>query len=145
MISTFVILAYYWQLNQLNRKCCGSYFHKCLCCQGIFITFRYHLGTIAVGSSIIAIIDTMRTIIDLIKDRLEVMNHQGYGKCCFTLIKGCLGCVRCCFQFFSRYTYIMVEFPFFFLLEEISCKINSRQQLVENGFVHLHLQQLDYY
>ena len=97
----FYYLAYYWQLNK-----------KCLCCQGIFITFRYHLGTIAVGSSIIAIIDTIRTLIDLIKDRLEAMNLDGYGKCCLSLIKGCLSCVRCCFQFFSRYTYIMVLFYF---------------------------------
>ncbi len=103
-------LAYYWQLKQLNTKCCASYFHKCLCFDGISITVRYHLGTIAIGSSIIAIIDTIRTLIDLIKDRLEVMNQNGYGKCCFTLIKGCLSCVRCCFQFFSRYTYIMVKY-----------------------------------
>jgi choline transporter-like protein 2/4/5 len=109
VISSFY-LAYYWQLNQLNEKCCGNYFRKCLCFQGISITFRYHLGTIAVGSSIIAIIDTIRTLIDLIKDRLEVMNLDGYGKCCLTLINGCLSCIRCCFQFFSRYTYIMVEF-----------------------------------
>lgn len=92
----------------MNKKCCGNYFQQCLCYQGVYLTFRYHLGTIAVGSSIIAIIDTMRTIIDLIKDRLEIMNQQGYGKYCLKLIQGCLACIRCCFQFFSKYTYIMV-------------------------------------
>ncbi len=97
----------------MNKKCCGGYFHQCLCFEGIFITIRYHLGTIAVGSSIIAIIDTIRTVIDLIKDRLEVTNIDGYGKCCFTFIKASLRCVRCCFQFFSRYTYIMVEYKAF--------------------------------
>jgi hypothetical protein len=100
-------LAYYWQLKQSNQKC--------LCFEGIFIAIRYHLGTIAVGSSIIAIIDTMRTVIDLIKDRLEMINTDGYGKCCFTLIKASLRCVRCCFQFFSRYTYIMVEYKAFLI------------------------------
>jgi len=104
----FYSLAYYWQLNELNQKCCNSYFHKCLCLQGISITFRYHLGTIAFGSSIIAIIDTLRTLIDLIKDRMEAISLDGYGKCCLRLIKGSLNCIRCCFEFFSRYTYIMV-------------------------------------
>jgi len=100
------------------------------------------LGTIAVGSSIIAIIDTIRTLIDLIKDRLEVMNLDSYGKCCLTLINGCLSCIRCCFQFFSRYTYIMVEFS---SEKNKIKKIIFRQQLVGNGFVHRHSQQLDYY
>ena len=108
MIS-FLLSAYYWEINQLNKKCCGGYFHKCLCFQGASLTFRHHLGTIAFGSSIIAIIDTMRTLIDIIKDRMENMNLDRYGKCCLTLIKCSLGCVRCCFQFFTRYTYIMVD------------------------------------
>ncbi len=40
------------------------------------------------------------------------MNLNGYGKCCLTLIKGSLNCIRCCFEFLSRYTYIMVELSF---------------------------------
>ena len=130
------ILAYYWKLNEINRKCCYGYFHTCLCCQGLSITFRHHLGTIAFGSSIIAIIDTIRSLIDLIKDRMETMNLNGYGKCCLTLIKGSLNCIRCCFEFLSRYTYIMVELSFlktiFFILFIL------RQQLAVNGFVHHH-------
>ncbi|CAF1136138.1 unnamed protein product [Adineta steineri] len=107
MILACTFVSYYWQLNQLNQKCCHNYIHKCLCFQGVLLTFRYHLGTIAFGSSIIAIIDTLRTLIDLIKDRMEAMNIDNYGKCCLKIIKGSLNCIRCCFQFFSRYTYIM--------------------------------------
>jgi choline transporter-like protein 2/4/5 len=107
-------LAYYWESNELNTKCCNGYFHKCLCLQGVSVTFRYHLGTIAFGSSIVAIIDTIRTLIDVIKDRMEALNLTGYGKCCLTVIKSCLSCIRCCFEFFSRYTYIMVYFFLFF-------------------------------
>ncbi|CAF4856483.1 unnamed protein product [Rotaria sp. Silwood1] len=107
MVLACTFASYYWEINQLNEKCCHGYCHKCLCLQGLVITLRYHLGTIAFGSSFIAIIDVIRTLIDLIKDRMEAMNLNNYGKCCLTLIKGCLNCIRCCFQFFSRYTYIM--------------------------------------
>ena len=105
---SFEFTAYYWHMKILNKKCCSGYFHKCFCFDGLFIAVRYHLGTIAFGSSIIAIIDTIRTLVDLLKDRLEAMNTNGYGRCGLRLIEGCLACVRCCFQFFSRYTYIMV-------------------------------------
>lgn len=94
----------------MKTRCCGGYFEKCLCVEGIQITLRYHLGTIALGSSIIAIIDTIRTLVDLLKDRLEMININGYGKCFVTLIKATLRCLRCCFEFFSRYTYIMVRY-----------------------------------
>ena len=95
-------------MDRREKKCCNGYFRECLCLQGVSTTFRYHLGTIAFGSSIIAIIDTLRTLIDLIKDRLESVDLSNYGQCCFQLINGLLNYVRCCFQFFSRYTYIMV-------------------------------------
>ncbi|CAF0975225.1 unnamed protein product [Adineta ricciae] len=107
MILACTFASYYWDMDRREKKCCNGYFHECLCLQGVSTTFRYHLGTIAFGSSIIAIIDTLRTLIDLVKDRLESVNLSNYGQCCFQLINGLLNCVRCCFQFFSRYTYIM--------------------------------------
>lgn len=104
----FSYLAYYWEINKSNDNCCHGYFNKCLCLQGLSITVCHHLGTIAFGSSIIAILDTLRTLIDLVKDHMERMNLDHYGKCCLTMINHFLACIRCCFRFFSRYTYIMV-------------------------------------
>ncbi|CAF0825900.1 unnamed protein product [Rotaria sordida] len=104
LINIFNIFIIYWllaltiALEEMVLACTFA----CLS-----ITLHHHLGTIAFGSSFIAIIDVIRTLIDLIKDRMETMNLDSYGKCCLILIKGCLSCVRCCFQFFSRYTYIM--------------------------------------
>ncbi|CAF4025521.1 unnamed protein product [Rotaria magnacalcarata] len=80
------------------KKCCHGYFNRCLCLQGLSITVRH--GTIAFGGSIIAIIDVLRTLIDLIKDQMEKLNLDSYGKCCQNP-------VRCYFEFFSRYTYIV--------------------------------------
>ncbi|CAM4933205.1 unnamed protein product [Rotaria socialis] len=108
MILACTFASYYWEImNQSNETYCHGYFNRCLCSQGLSITVRHHLGTIAFGSSIIAIIDVLRTLIDLIKDQMEKLNLDSYGKCCLTLVKSCLNSVRCCFEFFSRYTYIM--------------------------------------
>lgn len=105
----FIHIDYYWNLYKLNRACCSIFTHQHLCLQGLAITVRYHLGTVAFGSSILAIIDTLRTVVDIIKDRLESVNLNNYGRCLFHSIDTCLRCVRSCFHFFSQYTYIMVE------------------------------------
>ena len=136
--------AYYWSMYQMDQQCCRGYFHRCLCLEGVSVTFRHHLGTIAFGSSIIAIIDTLRTVIDLIKDRMEGLNVTQYGKCCLNFVRGILSCVRCCFQFLSRYTYIMVIHRSIgsFLLSNRSLRCSRRRSVV-NGFVQLLSQRRD--
>ena len=124
-------LAYYWNIHEFDEKCCRSYFRRCLCLRGVSITCRHHLGTIAFGSSIIAIIDTLRAVIDLLKDRLEAVNLGNYGRCFVRLIDGFLACIRCCSQFFSRYTYIVVLF--FFLLCHCCHSNDCRVSIVQTA------------
>ena len=81
-----------------------------------------------------ALIDTIRTLVDLLKDRLETIDINGHGKCFVMLIQSILRCLRCCFEFVSRYTYIMVGK--FFGKMSVEMLMFSRQQLVANGFVH---------
>lgn len=57
---------------------------------------RFHLGTVAVTSMIIAIIKTLRAIALYIEQQVSGENPNKLQKAIFCLIHYCLACVECC-------------------------------------------------
>jgi len=59
-------------------------------------TFRYHLGTVAFGSLLLALIQLMRVAVEYINDRINNITAQN------KLIKGIIWCLRTCFFFLEK-------------------------------------------
>ena len=65
--------------------------------KGLWWTWRYHTGTIAFGSLLIAIVWTVRAIFEYIGNKVA----QATGDNC--AVKALLCCVRCCLDCFDRF------------------------------------------
>ena len=65
--------------------------------KGLWWTWRYHTGTIAFGSLLIAIVWTIRAIFEYVGNKVAAAT----GNNC--LVKGLLCCVRCCLDCFDRF------------------------------------------
>jgi hypothetical protein len=65
--------------------------------KGLWWTFRYHTGTLAFGSLIIAIIWLIRSIFEWVGNKVEKASG---GNCA---VKGLLCCIRCCLSCFDRF------------------------------------------
>lgn len=70
------------------------------------ITIFYHLGTVAFGSLIIAIIRFIRTIVSYIESKLKAHNNE-LVKCLICVCKCCLYCLEKFMRFINRNAYIM--------------------------------------
>jgi solute carrier family 44 (choline transporter-like protein), member 2/4/5 len=75
--------------------------------------FRYHLGSIAFGSLIVAIIRFMMAIVEYIKQKVD---SSGVGdkvgrlyKCLLTCCQCCLECVARLVEFINKHAYIQVK------------------------------------
>lgn len=78
-------------------------------CRGIWWVFRYHLGTIAFGSFIIALVQLIRIIFEYYAEKIEKADPEN------PVVKALLCCTRCCLdclerfvKFISKNAYIQV-------------------------------------
>ena len=78
-------------------------------CHGIFMVFRYHLGSLALGSFLVALIQLVRLIVEYIDHKTKAA--QDTNKCAkavMCMCKCCLWCFECCMKFITRQTYLMM-------------------------------------
>ena len=74
----------------------------------IYLTSRYHTGTLAFGSLIIAIIKAIRTAIQYIEDKIKEKGaDKGPVKVVMCLCKCCLWCLEKFMKFINRNAYIL--------------------------------------
>jgi len=70
---------------------------------------RYHLGTAAFGSAIIAVIKTIRTVIEYVHARVK---RAGRDNTCIRAVacmcRCCFWCLDCCMRFINRNAYCVV-------------------------------------
>eukprot|EP01006_Ploeotia_vitrea_P035993 TRINITY_DN65957_c10_g1_i2.p1 TRINITY_DN65957_c10_g1~~TRINITY_DN65957_c10_g1_i2.p1 ORF type:complete len:646 (-),score=373.40 TRINITY_DN65957_c10_g1_i2:245-2182(-) len=69
-------------------------------------TFRFHLGTIALGSMIIAIIQFIRAVVAYLEAQAKEGPPNRLKQCIFCLIKCCLWCAECCMDKISKNAFI---------------------------------------
>lgn len=67
-------------------------------CFGYGLAFKYHLGSLASGSLILALVWIIRGIFEYLAKKIE---KAGGGENCMT--KCLIGCCRCCLQAFQKF------------------------------------------
>ena len=89
LVLAGAVSAWYWTFNkaELPNNMLGSSVKR---------TFRYHLGTVAFGSLLLALIQLMRVAVEYINDRINNISAQN------KLIKGIIWCLRTCFFFLEK-------------------------------------------
>lgn len=76
-------------------------------CKAYWITFRYHLGTVAFGSLVIAIVQMIRAVVAYIEHHSKSFKNTTVGKFVFSLINCCLWCLEKIMKFIAKNAYIM--------------------------------------
>ena len=76
-------------------------------CKAYWITFRYHLGTIAFGSLIIAIVQMIRAVVAYVEHHSKEIKNTSIGKVVFCVIDCCLWCLEKILKFIAKNAYIM--------------------------------------
>jgi len=68
-------------------------------------TARYHLGTVAFGALIIAIIEWLRAFVKYIEEHTKAKSNK-LQECIFCMIKCCLWCAECCLDKISKNAFV---------------------------------------
>jgi len=99
LVLAGVFAEWYWS----NDK---SYMPSCTLGSAIWNATVFHLGTIAFGSLIIAIIRMIRTILEYIEKKCKKFNND-LTKCLLKCCQCCLWCLEKFMRFINRNAYIM--------------------------------------
>jgi len=99
LVLAGVFSEWYWTMNKSKVPCntMGS---------SLWNATVYHLGTVAFGSLIIAIIRTIRTALEYLEKKLKKFNND-LTKCLLKCCKCCLWCLEKFMRFINRNAYIM--------------------------------------
>ena len=102
MISAAAALWYFTSTSDANGS--GSI------CKGMWWIIRYHLGTIAFGSFLIALVQLIRIIFEYYREKLEKANKENaVVKCLLWTTSCCLDCLERFIKFISKNAYIQVS------------------------------------
>jgi len=88
----------------------GRLLPQCILAKGIKCTLLHHLGTVAFGSLIIAIIQAARLILEYIEQKYKELNGGEvpiYWKFIFCVMRCCLWCLEKCMKFLNQNAYIL--------------------------------------
>jgi choline transporter-like protein 2/4/5 len=99
LVLAGVFAEWYWS----NDK---SYMPSCVLGSAIWNATVFHLGTIAFGSLIIAIIRMIRTILEYVEKKCKKFNND-LTKCLLKCCQCCLWCLEKFMRFINRNAYIM--------------------------------------
>ena len=73
-------------------------------CSGVAVAYRYHVGTLAFGSLLMAIIAFARLMLTLLEKRLRAMGDKASVLCCL-----CICCAKCCLACLERIVKFITE------------------------------------
>ena len=101
----FCAVFWYWSYPG-DRKCPQAGVTK-----GLYFTLRYHLGTLMVGSLIVAIIQTIRFVLNRLEGQMRSLSDnetiQGAIRCIHCCVQCCLAYFERVIKFINRNAYIM--------------------------------------
>jgi len=99
LVLAGVFAEWYWSNNK-------SYMPSCTLGSAIWNAAVFHLGTIAFGSLILAIIRTIRTILEYAEKKCKKFNND-LTRCLLKCCQCCLWCLEKFMRFLNRNAYIM--------------------------------------
>ena len=70
------------------------------------MTCRFHLGTVAFGSLIIAVVQFIRLVVGYVQKKLDAAGESKVKKIIMCLVQCCLWCLEKCVRFVSSYCFI---------------------------------------
>ena len=101
MVLAGAFASWYWTLDKRDVP-------KLPLMSSFYRTLRYHLGTLAFGSLLIAIIRLIRVMIEYIEEKLKEYHQDNpVVKCCLCFCKCCFYCLEKFMKFLNRNAYIM--------------------------------------
>ncbi|KAK8787087.1 hypothetical protein V5799_023137 [Amblyomma americanum] len=74
---------------------------------GLLITVRYHLGSVAFGSLILTIVRVIRIVLEYIDEKLKKYDNE-FTKCLLRCCKCCFWCLEKFLKFLNKNAYIMI-------------------------------------
>jgi len=100
MVLAGVFSQWYWTLDKKKNL------PRCALGTSLWNATVFHLGTVAFGSLVIAIIRMIRTILEYVEKKLKKFNND-LTKCLLCACKCCLWCLEKFMRFINRNAYIM--------------------------------------
>lgn len=101
MMLSFCAVFWYWSNPGDDKK------PEAGVLKALQLTFRYHLGTVAVGSLIIAIIQLLRILMKLLEKRMEAFKDNKTVKCLLLCAQCWLACLERFVKFVNHNAYVM--------------------------------------
>ena len=99
MVLAGAFAQWYWTFRKEEAPCCVLHL-------SLANAVVYHLGTLAFGSCIIAVVRMIRTVLEYVEDKLKRYNNE-VTRCLLCCCKCCLCCLERFMRFVSRNAYIM--------------------------------------
>ena len=75
--------------------------------KGIGMVFRYHMGSLALGSFLVAVVQMARLCIEYVDQKTKNADSKVL-KAVMCMCKCCLWCLECCLKFITRQAYLMM-------------------------------------
>lgn len=110
-LNAFVVgaAAVIWYFQQGPQQENGGKSTRNPCCTGYLWAFGYHMGSIAFGSFILAVVWAIQIIFAYIQSKMK--DAQAQNKCIacmFSYIQYCLNCFERCIVFLNKMAYIQI-------------------------------------
>ncbi|KAL3184063.1 hypothetical protein MRX96_006174 [Rhipicephalus microplus] len=93
--------SYYWAFRKPQDVPFFAVLH------GLWITVRYHLGSVAFGSLILTIVRVIRIVLEYIDEKLKKYDNE-FTKCLLRCCKCCFWCLEKFLKFLNKNAYIMI-------------------------------------
>ena len=106
MITAGAVTTWYWAGSGEQR----GFLSKFTVLRSVYVVFRFHLGSLAFGSILVAIVQLLRYIAAYIDAKSQELQKENYAvKVLMCCVHCCLKCMEMCVKFISRNAYIMVS------------------------------------
>jgi len=99
MMVAMAVSTWYFTVQPRNVSSCTVF-------KSFWTVLRYHLGTCAYGSLLIAIVQLLRAIITRFQKKAGQMTNKSLAKCMFCCCQCCLCCLERCLQFINKNAYV---------------------------------------
>jgi len=79
---------------------------QCAVCQGVYTGIRYHTGSLAFGSAIVAALEMIQRLLEWARAKSELEANNQCVSCIISIILCCCGCIEQIVKFISKNVYI---------------------------------------